>query len=116
MTAFDATANDIHAENDIEKSIRNRIDSLGSQFVRTDKYMCKCRDAAPGIDKQIEIWNVLARNSPKRLYDDIIQKIMLIISIPASEASCERTFSRQKAIMGHSRVRSNSDWLRPDTY
>jgi hypothetical protein len=46
------------------------------------------------------------------VYDDIVEKIISIISIPASEASCERSFSRQKRIMGHSRVKSNPDLLK----
>jgi hypothetical protein len=116
MPASDATANDMHAENDIENSIRNRVDSLRSQFFCSGEYVCKCRDTEREIDRQIEIWNFLARNTPKRLYDDIIEKIISIISIPVSEASYERRFSRRKRFMGHSRVRSNSDLLGPDSY
>jgi hypothetical protein len=52
---------------------------------------------------------ILGINSPDRQYDNIIQKI---ISTSSSEASRERSFSRQKRIMGHSRVRSSADLLR----
>jgi hypothetical protein len=99
-------------ERGIESLIRSRVNDVLMHFFCSDEYTCKCRDTAPAIDKQIELWNFLARNSSQRVYDDIIAKIISIISIPASEASCERSFSRQKRIMGHSRVRSNSDLLR----
>jgi hypothetical protein len=46
------------------------------------------------------------------VYDDIVEKIISIISIPASEASCERSFSRRKRIMGDSPVKSNPDLLK----
>jgi hypothetical protein len=74
--------------------------------------VCKCRDWNPETAKQVELWNFLVRNSPECVYDDIVEKIISIISIPASEASCERSFSRQKRIMGHSRVKSNPDLLK----
>jgi hypothetical protein len=68
--------------------------------------MSRCRTE---IDRQIEVWNCLTRNTAKRLYDDVIEKIISIISIPASEASCccERTFSRHKRICGSDRQIAN---------
>jgi hypothetical protein len=93
MAASDATANDVRAENDIENFIRNRIDRLRSEFFCSDEYVCKCRDAQHDIDRQIEIWNFLAGNTPKRLDDDIIEKIISIISIPVSETFRARSVS-----------------------
>jgi hypothetical protein len=68
IPASDATANDMFAENNIGNYIRNRIDSLGSEFFCSDEYVCKCRDAEPEIDGQMEIWNFLIRNIPKRFW------------------------------------------------
>jgi hypothetical protein len=78
-------------------------------FFCSDEYASKCQDTQAGIDKQIELWNFLSRNAPERPYDQVVDKIISIISIPASETSCERSLSRQKGIMGHSRVKSSRD-------
>jgi hypothetical protein len=51
----------------------------------------------PGFDKLIEHWNLLARNSPQHICNDIIEKILSIISIAASEASCERNIRGAKS-------------------
>jgi hypothetical protein len=106
------TVDDELNQGDIVSTIRTRVDEILSQFFCNDEQVCKCRDWNPEIAKQVELWNFLARNSPGRMYDDIVEKIISIISIPASEASCERSFSLQKRIMGYSRVRSNPDLLK----
>jgi hypothetical protein len=105
------TAEEIVGDHAIEESIRSKVDGLVRKFFCNDEYTCKCRETDASTEKQIELWNFLARNTPERPYDDIISKIISIISIPASEASCERSFSRQKRIMEHSRVRSHSNLL-----
>jgi hypothetical protein len=93
MAASDVTANDAHAGNNIENPTRNRVDRLRSEFICSDEYVCKCRDAEREIDRQIEIWNFLAGNTPKRLDDDIIEQIISIISIPVSETFRARSGS-----------------------
>jgi hypothetical protein len=95
-----------------EESIRSRVMSLISLFFCSDEYGSRCQDTQAGIDKQIELWNFLSRNAPGRPYDQVVERIIWIISIPASEASCERSFSAQKRIMGESRFNSNRDLLR----
>jgi hypothetical protein len=64
------------------------------------------------IDKQVELWNFLARRAPDHCYDDLVTEVVSIISIPASETSCERTLSRQKHIITHMRARSSSELAR----
>jgi hypothetical protein len=103
------TVDDGLDEGDIGSVIQTRVDDLLSQFFCNDEPVCTCRDWNPETAKQVELSNFLARNSPERMYDDLVEKSISIISIPASEASCERSFSRQKRIMGHSRVKNNPD-------
>jgi hypothetical protein len=50
--------------------------------------------------------------SEGRIPEHIAGKIVSILVIPASEASCERSFSGQKRIMGDFRAKSNPDLLR----
>jgi hypothetical protein len=85
-------------QGDIGSTIRTRVDDVLSQFFCNDEQACKCRDWNPETAKQVELENFLARNSPERVYDDIVEKIIFIISISASEASCECSLSRQKRI------------------
>jgi hypothetical protein len=87
--------------NDMASSIRSCVEGLIRLFFCSDEYASKCQDRQAGIDKQIELWNFLSRNAPERPSDQVVDKIISIISIPASEASCERSLSRRKRIMGH---------------
>jgi hypothetical protein len=105
-------ADETRHPSEIEDSIRSQVDSLISLFFCSDEYTSKSQESQAGIDKRIELWNHLARNTSERPYDHVVEKIISIISIPASEASCQRSFSRQKRIMGHSRVGSKRDLLR----
>jgi hypothetical protein len=108
----EATSDDTRHPSEVEDSIRSLADNLITLFFCSDEYVSKSQETQAGIDKQIGLWNYLERNTPERPYVHIVDKIISIISIPASEASCERSFSRQKRIMGHSRVGSNRDLLR----
>jgi hypothetical protein len=110
--SHEPVGDDTSDSNDIENSIRSQVDNLITLFFCGDEYVSKSQETQAGIEKQVELWNYLARNTPGRPYDQVVDKIISIISIPASEASCERSFSRQKRIMGHSRVTSNGDLLR----
>jgi hypothetical protein len=97
---------------DRERPIRGCVETLISLFFCGDQYPARCQDTPAGIDKQVELWNFVSRNAPGWSYDQVVEKIISVTSIPASEASRERSFSRQKRIMGHSRVNSNRDLLR----
>jgi hypothetical protein len=97
---------------DMERSIRGCVETLISLFFCGDQYPARCQDTPAGIGEQIELWNFVSRNAPGGPYDQVVEKIISVISIPASEPSCERSFSRQKRIMGHSRVNSNRDLFR----
>jgi hypothetical protein len=59
--------------NDLASSIRSCVEGLIRLFFCGDEYASKCQDTQAGIDK-----------------------IISIMSIPASEGSCERSLSRQK--------------------
>jgi hypothetical protein len=96
---------------DMERSIRGCVETLILLFFCGDQYPARCQDTPAWIDKQIGPWNFVSRNAPGRPYDQVVAKIISVISIPASEASCERNFSPQKRIMGHSRVNTNRDLL-----
>jgi hypothetical protein len=63
-------------------------------------------------EKQIELWTYLARMFQDHLFDDLAAKVISIVTIRASESSCERTFSRQKRIIAHSRIRSSPELVR----
>jgi hypothetical protein len=65
-------------------------------FFRHEDWIARCRSTPSAIDRQVELWNFLARQTPDHRYDDLVTKVISIISIPASETSCERTLSRQK--------------------
>jgi hypothetical protein len=78
----------------------------------SDEYVSKSQETQAGIEKPIELWNYLIRNTSGRPYDQKVYKIISIISISASDARCEQSFSRQKGIMGNSGVTSNGDLLR----
>jgi hypothetical protein len=54
----------------------------------------------------------LARRTPDHRYDDLVMKMISIISIPASETSCEQTLSKQKRVITHMRARSSPELAR----
>jgi hypothetical protein len=75
-------------QGDIGSTIRTRVDDLLSQFFCNDEQVCKCRDWNPEIATQVALWKLLTRNSSERVYDDIVEKIISIVSMAALEASC----------------------------
>jgi hypothetical protein len=89
-----------------------RVEDFIKLFFCNDDWIARCRTTPPSIDKQVELWNFLARLTPDHRYDDLVTKVISIISIPASEATCERTLSRQKRIITHMRARSSPELAR----
>jgi hypothetical protein len=89
-----------------------RTEHFIKHFFCNDDWIARCRTTPPSIDKQVELWNFLARLTPDHRYDDLVTKVISIISVPASEGSCERTLSRQKRIITHMRARSNPELAR----
>jgi hypothetical protein len=69
-------------------------------------------DILPRIPEQITMWIHLDMDTPNRPYQYIVDTILRIITIPASEASAERALSRQKLICGDRRVKSHSELLK----
>jgi hypothetical protein len=80
-----------------------------SQFFCNPDWLTRCHRTESQISRQVELWNYLAARRGDHAYDDIAKKIISIISIPASEASCERSLSRQKRLVTHFRARTNPD-------
>jgi hypothetical protein len=57
---------DANNPNDIENSIRFRVDSLIILFCCSDEYMSKSQQTQAVIEKQIKLWNYLVRKTPGR--------------------------------------------------
>jgi hypothetical protein len=55
-------------------------------------------DVLPRIPEQITMWRHLDMETPNRPYQYIVDTILRIIMIPASEASAERALSPQRLI------------------
>jgi hypothetical protein len=89
-----------------------RIDSMLSYFLCNDEFLARCRRTPAGIAKQVELWNYVARSTSDHQYDDLATKVISLIAIPTSEASCERTLSRQKRTFTHLRCRSSPELIR----
>jgi hypothetical protein len=88
-----------------------RVIGMVNLFFGNEAFKRRARYTGSSIDKQVELWNSLALNDVNHSFDDLVGMVISIISIPASEASCERSFSRQKRIMGHHRARSDPELL-----
>jgi hypothetical protein len=73
--------------------------------------IAKCRNTPGDIEMQVELWNWLKFMINGRITGQVAAKVISIVSIPASEASCERSISHQKRILGHFRVKSNPESL-----
>jgi hypothetical protein len=112
LLAGEAITDKIRHPSETEDSTRSQMDSLINLFFCNDEYVSKSQEKQAEVDKQIGLWNSLARNTPEQSYEHVVDKIILIISIPASKAICERSCSSQKRTMGHGRVASNRDLLR----
>jgi hypothetical protein len=84
------------------------IDSF-SCFPRGDEMV---EDVLPQIAQQITMWKHLDMNTPNRPYQYVVDAILGIITIPASEASAERVLSRQRHICNDWRVKSCSELLK----
>jgi hypothetical protein len=89
-----------------------RLEQFLMHFFCSEDWIARCRTAPSSIDRQVELWNYFARLAPDHRYDDIVTKVISIISIPASEASCERAFSRQKRVITHLRTRTSPELAR----
>jgi hypothetical protein len=90
-------------------SVEDRVEQFLFAFFYKEQSKARCRRTSPQIDKQVELWNYTAGLGRDRMFDDIAAIVISIISIPASEASCERSFSRQKRLMVHSRGQTKKD-------
>lgn len=92
--------------------VRHQVEELLQFFFCNPDTIAKCQLRNSSILTEVELWNWVKYMIPGRICDQVVAKVISIISIPASEASCERSFSRQKRIMGHLRTTSNCDLLR----
>jgi hypothetical protein len=87
-----------------------RVEAVVSQFLCNQNWIRRCSRIIASMGRQVELWNFFAGTQPDHAFDDIAKKVISIITIPASEASCERSFSRQKRLSTH-RARANPDLL-----
>jgi hypothetical protein len=93
-------------------TIEEHVSELVSFFFCNADWISRSGKVAPSIDRQVELWNFLALDTPEcRKFAPLVETILTIITIPASEASCERSLSRQKRIMGHQRARTHPELL-----
>jgi hypothetical protein len=92
--------------------VGGRVEDFLKLFFCYEDWIARCRSTPSAIDKPVELWNFLARRTPDHRYDDLVTKVISIISIPASETSCVRTLSRQKRVITHMRARSSPDLAR----
>jgi hypothetical protein len=98
-------------EEDQDVRISEQVDQLLESFFCNVESQVRCSKASPDVNRQVELWNRLGFEAQDRTVRKITGKIISIVAIPASEASCERALSRQKRIRGHSRVKSSPDLL-----
>jgi hypothetical protein len=99
-------------QSEIGDFIRSRVEIVISLFFATMNMCLSRKKRRPGSTGRTVcgiIWQGTLQNV---IRPHVVNKIISIISIPASEASCERSFSRQTRIMGHSRVGRNRDLFR----
>jgi hypothetical protein len=92
--------------------VRHQVEESLQFFFCNPETIAKCRHSNGDIKNEVELWNWIKYRSEGRIRDHFAQKVISIITIPASEASCERSFSRQKRIMDHLHTRSNPELLR----
>jgi hypothetical protein len=88
--------------NDMENSIRCCVNSLIRLFFYSDECASRCRDMQAVIDEQIDRWDYLSGNAPERPSDSVIDRTISDSSIPAWDASCERSFSLRGQSWGNS--------------
>jgi hypothetical protein len=72
----------------------------------------KCRDPPGDVEMQVELWTSMEFMAHGGIDARITTTVISIVSIPASEASCKWSLSRQKRIMGHFSSKSSPDLLR----
>jgi hypothetical protein len=95
-------------------------DKIDSTVIRAfiDSFYCSPKgdkmveDIQPRIADQITMWKHFDMDTPNRLYQYVVDAILRIIMIPASEASAERALSRQRLICNDRRVKSHSELLK----
>jgi hypothetical protein len=98
-------------EQDQEDRIGGQVDQLLQYFFCNIESQVRCSKAHPDVNRQVELWNRLGFDAEDRTVRKVTAKTISILAIPAFEARGEQALSRQKRIMGHSRVKSSSDLL-----
>jgi hypothetical protein len=96
----------------VPSDIRHQVEETLRFFFCNPDSIAKCKFMNGSLVTEVEVWNWVKFTLPERIGDQVAAKVISILSIPASEASCERSLSHQKRIMGHLRTTSNSDLLR----
>jgi hypothetical protein len=97
---------------DVSSEVRRQVEKSLQFFLCNPEPIAKCRKTPGDTEAQVELWNWLKLMSHGGISSQVAPTVISIISIPASEASCERSLSRQRRIMGHFRAKSRPDLLR----
>jgi hypothetical protein len=103
---------DIDVAENVSSEVRHQVEESLQFFFCNPESIVKCRHNCGSIETEVELWNWMKYTSQGRINEQFALKVISIVSIPASEASCERSFSRQKRTMNHLRTRSNPELLR----
>jgi hypothetical protein len=96
----------------MSSDVHHQVEESLQFFFCNPDCIAKCRSNSGSTAMEVELWNWLKFMIPDRTSDRVTAKVISIVSIPASEASCERSFSRQKRIMGRLRTNSKGELLR----
>jgi hypothetical protein len=104
--------NDMDTQETDSFIIHQQVEESLQFFFCNPESIAKCRNFGGSIETEVELWNWMKYTSQGRISNQVALKAISIVSIPASEASCERSLSRQKRIMHHLRANSNEDLLR----
>jgi hypothetical protein len=96
----------------IASEIHCQVEQSLQFFFCNPESIAKCRNTPGDIEMQGELWNWLKFLENGRIAGQVAAKVISIVSIPASEASYERSLSGQKRILGHFRAKSNPELLR----
>jgi hypothetical protein len=96
----------------IASEIHCQVEHSLQFFFSNPESIDKCRNTPGNLEMQVELWNWLKFMGNGRISSQVGSKVISIVSIPASEASCERSLCCQKRILGHFRAQSNPELLR----
>jgi hypothetical protein len=73
----------------VSLEVRQQVEETLQYFFCNPESISKCRNYDSEIELQVELWHWMKYNAGGRIHDQFVAKVISILSIPASEASCE---------------------------